>query len=543
MVFVVDDLIISAIIAAIGSTAAGVGLLSATKAGSLKTLKDSSGKTVHQYKLDGKLGFDPENTVGHTVDGYPVNSAGVRIVTDGSVFDRMNMSSYDILAMSNAVSGVTDSILGGVNTNSIFNLKYPRGSGSRRVEMVKNKLKKDPSWLKSIVESSFGSGSGFEDWDPKEIVKTFGNRSDELAALISGSASAQKKLLDQLKSYDPTYNIPRIIEGKGKGLPNEAAMPILPEGTDRGTGQAVGDMSGDIVLPGAQGGRLLPGLDGTIPVETPLSGPQGGVKFSPGGPTETKTGDPKPVPIPIPEVPKVPPKVPEKPKDPKEKEKEKEPKPPRFPDKPEKEPRQDDSEIVETPIKPANKISKKGVPWYPTYNMGGQDILKITDLEKLQELKNWSLFDLVSPLLQGDPENLLSIQQDIVQNMRFTNTYENPKPPTPLPPLPDTSAWAYPMRDIYPTPYPMRLINPQGMKLYYDNWGDQSNQNLNQKINILSGVNEPDIAQIVNAQSKGFTAIDPQYAKKGANAKFSLCEDVDTSSVDSVDLFLLMQAR
>ena len=81
------------------------------------------------------------------------------------------------------------------------------------------------------------------------------------------------------------------------------------------------------------------------------------------------------------------------------------------------------------------------------------------------------------------------------------------------------------------------------MKLYYDNWGDQSNQNLNQKINILSGVNEPDIAQIVNAQSKGFTAIDPQYAKKGANAKFSLCEDVDSSGVDSVDLFLLMQAR
>ena len=544
MVFVVDDVLIAAIVAAAAASAAGTGLLSASKSGGLKSLKNKAGQELYKFKFDGALpGVDPVGTKGHTVDGYPVNSSGERIVTDGSVFDRMNMSSYDILAMSNAVSGATDFILGSAGSASIFNLKYPRGSGSRRIAMIKNKLKNDPAWISSIVEGAFGEGSGFKDWDPKAIVKTFGNMPVEVGALISGSKEAQKKLLDQLKSKDPTWNIPIITEGKGVGIPNdiEPPKPVVPTGTEVGVGQATGDMSGDINLPGGAGGTKidLPGLAGSgteTKLDPGLSGGQGGTKIDippiiSGGGGKIK-----------PDEPEVEPKV--DPKDPKKKDPKKEPKPPRFPDLPDKGPRQDDSVIKETPIpsKASNK-PKKGVQWYPTYNMGGQNILKITDTERLEELKNWSLFDLVTPLLQGDPDNLLSIQNEITQAMRFTNTYASPRMEPPLPPLPDTRAWQYPHIDAYPTPYPMRLDNPQSLKLYYDNWSDQSNQYLNQKLNMLSGPSEPDLQQIVNAQSKGWSAIDPLIAKKGAGTKWSLLEDIDSSNVDDIDIMIAMSTR
>lgn len=542
MVFAVDDLLIASIAATIAaSAAAGAGAGLFAKGGSklpLQTATDSTG-AVKQFRFDGSIeGVDPVGTVGHTTDGYPVNSKGERLVDDGSAMTRAGMSSYDMVGMAQAISGATDVLIGTTGSNSLFGIKYPTGSGARRVPTIRNNLKNDPVWIETIAKAVL-EDPGFNGWDMGNLKKTFAWHPEEFVDFINTVPAAQKAIYEQLKQKKVEWNIPMVVPN-----PIINRMPpdtTPPDTTTPTTAKPESGPSGDFT---GGGGGIIP----KIPIEGPsgdFTGGGGGVNIPintiTGGGTYSGGGgkvatDPDINPIPtgttgtdsIPEV-----KGKNKEDDDTKKDKKGPKGGPRLPfyDDPEK----TDSNIVEkTLTKPA--IAKKPVQWYPTYKMGGQDILRLTDTEKLEEIRNWSLFDMVSTAIQQDPDNLLAIQNAISQNARFTNTYRSPNPPPVLPPPPDTQSWSRPMISSYPTPYPMRLDTAHSNKLYYDNWADPVDLHLNQKINMLSGATEPDLAQIANSNAKGWTAIDKQIAR--GNAKFSLCEDVDTSSIQFEDLQL-----
>jgi hypothetical protein len=526
--FVVDDVAIGLLIAALAAGGTGLGFL--TKSKGLPTFKNSKGEA---YKMDGALsGIDPPGTLGHNTAGYPVNKEGFRIVTDGSAFERLDMSSYQIASMISAIQKSTDLIIGTPASKAVFGMKYPKSSPGTAA--LKNKLKSDPKWVKAITDAVFGSGSGFENWSGSEIAKDFGGKPKEIADFISKSANAQKKLLGQLKGFDPSYNIPIIIpKFGGDFMPNSGGTQIPGVNEDNAKSKTVSptdipttggvEIPGGLPsLPGLPGSKLAPTTGGSAPIMTLPTGGGGktaidGGKTKPDDKTKTKTDTDE--------------KTDDKEGPKKKKPEDEEPKP-----KPVPLPKESDSEVVEKLINRKPARPKKPVQWYPTYNMGGQDILKLTDTEKLEEMKNWSLFDLVSPLLEGDSDNLLNLQNQMKQNLRFQNNYPNPaEPPKPVP-LPNTNDWRYPMQSSYPTPYPMRLDTPQSNRLYYDRWGNPVNLYLNQRLNMASGLDNCDVQQILNSQSKGFTAIDPHVAKSGG--KFSLLEGLDSSAVSQLDIQL-----
>lgn len=155
------------------------------------------------------------------------------------------------------------------------------------------------------------------------------------------------------------------------------------------------------------------------------------------------------------------------------------------------------------PVKPIKKEAK--VPlWAPMYYLGGQNILRLTDTEKLEEMKNYTLYDLVNPLLKGDPENLLNIQNDIQQKLRFYNTYAPPKVEKELPPIPSyVNQYQTPWMNTYPIPYPFHLdfTGPQNANKYYNEWSNQDRTtSIHDKDAIQRSNLNPDMAQILNSK-------------------------------------------
>lgn len=141
--------------------------------------------------------------------------------------------------------------------------------------------------------------------------------------------------------------------------------------------------------------------------------------------------------------------------------------------------------------------------WAPKFKLGGQDILRLNDVEKLEELKNYTLFDLVTPLLEGDKDNLLAIQNDIRQKLRFYNNYPLPKTEKDLPKIPAyVDQWGRPMMNINPVPYPFKLdqTGPQLAKNYYNAWCDQERTELNNTVDTVKRANlNPDVMNILNS--------------------------------------------
>lgn len=64
----------------------------------------------------------------------------------------------------------------------------------------------------------------------------------------------------------------------------------------------------------------------------------------------------------------------------------------------------------------------------PYFLVGGQDILRITEKEKLEEIRNWSLFDFVPGVVNDTADNPLTELQEKQYNFRMTNTFSNPVP-------------------------------------------------------------------------------------------------------------------
>ncbi len=195
-----------------------------------------------------------------------------------------------------------------------------------------------------------------------------------------------------------------------------------------------------------------------------------------------------------------------------------------------------ETKIQDPKIKPAVRQQH----WYPRYQLGGQDILRLTDVEKLEELKNYNLFDLVNPLLSGDSDNLLALQNKICEKRRFYNTYQSPSLPDPLPPINSNQVkdWGYQFRDTYPVPYPMSLDTPNAFN-YYDRWNNEQPKSLNKQLDVLQrgGTFDPDLTKIANSRRSDYSSMDKHTMKGEAN--FSLIDDINSNDIDNVDLMLL----
>ena len=202
-------------------------------------------------------------------------------------------------------------------------------------------------------------------------------------------------------------------------------------------------------------------------------------------------------------------------------------------------PDDEDKKIRERPINSNDYKRMAKQQWFPRYKFGNQDLLRLTEVEKLEELKNYTLFDLVNPLLVGDEDNLLALQNKIQENRRFTNTYPNPKPEAPLPLAPAVESWRQPFKSVYPVPYPMSLDQAQAQN-YYDHFNNQDYQYLNKVKDRMSqgGLVDPDMQKLLNNKRDSFTATDAKVMNHQVS-KLSLLEDIDSGSVTQLDLFML----
>lgn len=171
----------------------------------------------------------------------------------------------------------------------------------------------------------------------------------------------------------------------------------------------------------------------------------------------------------------------------------------------------DKTKIREKPILTrAVKRRRKPVQWYPTYNFGGQSVLRLTDVEKLEELKDYTLFDLVNPILEGDQNNLLAIQNKIQESRRFYNTYNNIKAEPPLPPIKPLREFERPMKNIYDNRQLMRDDTPKA-RYYYDHYNDQTDNYLAYKMKVATQghIMDPDLEQKINKNKIDFKGILP----------------------------------
>ena len=501
--FVVDDmaLIIGVISAAMVAGGSGASLY--TNGGNKTTRTFTNPKTgaKRNVKLDGKLkGIDPENTVGHVTNpgadyGKPVGSNGQIISADATPLERLGIGSYDAVKITQSVSDAMKKMLNPRGADQIFKKTAKYGN----MGTLASDILKDQEAMKKYMDTLLSGGKVFDPskMDISKVIDVLKNPAN-IAPIIQADGDKYKDIWDMINNKYPKYKIqPTIDEPWTRTRPADG--PAGGGGTQTGEGTGGG---------------------GKVKIPDP--------------------DDPKPPPPVPPKYPE--PDKPNEPKKPDDKEPEKR-QPDDDDDKPKKpKPLPGPPEVQEKEIEAIekNKPTKRQVAqqWYPQYEFGGQNMLKMTDVEKLEELKNWSLFDLVNPLLVGDRNNLLAVQNQLKQNLRFYNTYPNPPPEQQLPPAPANFNSSYEMRNVMPVPYPFTLDQPHANN-YYDNLCYEYATELNKNVDGLKRDHcfNPEISKIMNSKRTGYTATDPQImAHQGA--KSSLLEGFDSSSISAVDLML-----
>lgn len=503
--FVVDDMaILGAIIAAsLASGASGASLFSQGGTKTTRTFKNPAGK-MRKVKLDGALkGIDPEGTIGHITDagpdyGKPVGDKGQIISSDSTPLERLGIGSYDAVKIGQGVADGLKKMLNPRGADQIFKKTAKYGN----MGTLASDLLKDQGFMKGYMNTLLSGGKVF---DPSKmsndqivnILKNPGN----LAPIIQADPKKYKDIWDMINNKFPKYKIePTIPEGWTRTRPADQ-----PGGGGGGGGTQTGE--------GTDGGGTKTGGDGPEEPPPPLPPPR--------------------YPDPGPDKPKKPrkPDKPEK-KDPEDSDDQKKPKPKPLPGP---------HQVQERDIQSQQKPLRRQVPqqWYPEYSFGGQNLLKLTDLEKLEELKNYSLFDLVNPLLEGDRNNLLAIQNRLKDKMRFNNTYPNPQPERPLPPPPANFDSSYQMRDVMPVSYPFSLDQPHANN-YYDKYAFEYSTETNKNIDAVKrdATFAPEISKILNGPRRGYTATDSQIMKH-EGAKSSLLEGLDSTAIDQLDLMML----
>jgi hypothetical protein len=419
----------------------------------------------------------------------------------------------------------------GSTSSSIIRYKYKKGQTSN-IGAFKDTLQRNPQFIEDII-----------DIVGKDRPK--GTSSKDIIDIISNDAAKQKAFLDALKALKipnaPTFTL-------GSGASATTAQPDgggdKPPSTDSTTGKAKPKKPQQAGKSPEGGPSKRPENVEYDPTGKPISqqtGKQDGETGTGGKATTSSSGG------------EAQPKDPKKDKkdDPKvdididvddddDNKRKKEPRPPPRPPRPDGDGDDKKSKVKERPIfSEAQKRRMTNQKWYPKYQFGGQDLLRLTEVEKLEELKNYTLFDLVTPLLAGDEDNLLALQNKIQENRRFTNTYPNPKPEPRLPPPPDVTAWGQPMKSVYPVPYPMSLDQPQAQN-YYDHFDNQDYRYLNKRVDRMAqgGTMDPDMQKVLNNKRDSFTATDNKVMKHD-KSKLSLLEDIDSGSVTQLDLMLL----
>jgi hypothetical protein len=167
--------------------------------------------------------------------------------------------------------------------------------------------------------------------------------------------------------------------------------------------------------------------------------------------------------------------------------------------------------IKETPINPNNDPNKP-IPttlnqsdnpqlWAPRVMLGGQNVLKLSDVEKISEMKNYTMFDLVTEI-NTDIDNLLHVQNEIKNKIRFYNTYDIPNIKEKSSEINDNIILNQrPMMNSLPVKYPFRLDNTgnQQSNKYYSTWADQEKTELVNDYDVIKRSNlDPDVIQLVN---------------------------------------------
>jgi hypothetical protein len=399
----------------------------------------------------------------------------------------MGIGSYDAVNIASAMNTGLTRMLNPRGADQIFKKTAKYGN----MKDLTQTIIKDPDFMGRYMESLLKKGKYFnpDTYSPSKIVEILTNPAN-IAPIIQADPNKYKEIWDMINEKFPKYKIQPTIE-------------------------------------------------------------------EPWTKTETGGGD-EPIPIPEPEPPIPEPKVPDKPRKPDKPDDDGEPKGPKRPesdkrdppDEPEKDkddkdkrprpiPTPEQVKEKEIEIQKKQPVKKQRVPqlWYPEYIFGNQNLLKMTDTEKIEELKNYTLFDLVNPLLEGDRENLLAIQNKVAEKMRFTNNYRNPTP-DPVLREPERVNWGYNMRDTRPTPYPFSLDMPQANN-YYDRFCSEYSTELNKTVDTVKRDHtfNPDISKIANMKRYGWTATDQKIMPQD-NAKFSLLEGIDSSNINHLDLML-----
>lgn len=431
--------------------------------------------------------------------------------------------------------------IGGTDIGSKFEAELEKHALEMVINDVKQALPKmisnKPDAIINVtgsVDSAIDALKGNKDII-SDIIKISGgvsaiDSSSDIIDIIKSTAAKRKELLDAIGKVTvigkPIFSLPGTnIRVGGEPKPTKPT-----EGTGTATVQP-SDTTGRV---GTGEGKIRVDTDPSLPVTTAggdvRTGDGTGVRIETGPeapPRPDVKVDPEDEPIPITD------KKPKEPEDDDDRKKP-DPEPPKV--KPEEKPK-----IVERPISVQVKQPKLAPQqWYPRYQLGGQNLLKLTDAEKIEELRNYSLFDLVTPYLSGDQDNLLALQNQVQQTMRFSNTYESPrypKPPTYVPPEADN--WGHPMMDTRPTSYPMSLDSAHAQS-YYDHWANDQPSHLNGRLDSMSrgGTFNPDLQKVLASRDRtGYGANDK--IRKGDSNKFSLLEGIDSSSITYDDLMML----
>ena len=503
--FVVDDvaLLIGVIGAALASGASGASLYSGGGNKTTRTYTNpKTGKKI-KVKLDGKLkGIDPENVIGHIISpgvdyGKAVGENG-RLISADDALERLGIGSYDAVKIATALNTGMTRMLNPRGADKIFK----KGSKYGNMGDLTKDILKDSDAMKKYVDALLGPTGTFDPskLSPSKIIEILKNPNN-IAPIIQGTPKKYKEIWDIINNKFPKYEIEPTIDepwtktkdGDGDG-PDK---PPIPE-----------------------------------PKPIPKKPPKQPKKPDDDGPSKRQPGDDDPDDDPYDPDPEKP--DPDKPKpDPKK------PKPPKpLPLPTPEQVKEKEIELQDKKKPPRQRIPQK---WYPEYKFGGQNVLKLTDVEKIEHLKNYTLFDLVNPLLAGDKDNLLQIQNQLKEKMRFSNNYPNPKPEARLQPIPEQyNNYGYKMRDTMPVAYPFSLDQPEANN-YYDNFCSEYQTELNKTIDSVKrdGTFEPEIAKLANGMRRTYTATDNNIMRHAPGVKMSLLEGMDSTNINPLDLMLL----
>ena len=245
----------------------------------------------------------------------------------------------------------------GSSSDSVIRYRYPKAIPSN-IKSIKDSITSNPKFIDDIID----------------IVGTDlpkGTKADDILKIVAGDEAKRKAILEALKGLQ-LPDAPVWIDDKGSkpvaGQPDSGD----PSGPDSTTTAVNGIKDKINQTTKESGGTTTDPLEVTKTSGENTNQNKGETKTNTKTDTDTKT------------------KTDTDTKTKEEEEDDEEPKPPPPDDK---KPPEENKGITERPISSVKQKMNVQRQWLPEYNFGGQNILKLTDVEKLEELKHYTLFD------------------------------------------------------------------------------------------------------------------------------------------------------